>query len=283
MLDHRIYTFLTLYQEMNYRKTAELLNMTQPGVTQHIQYLERAYGVKLFVYDGKRLHRTAAAEALNKRIHAILQEEQELLADFAKEETLLLRVGATKTVGEFMLRDQVSQFLAQEGHALELLVDNTQALLTALDGGKLDFAILEGVFDKTRYAHRLFCRENFVGVCAKSHPFANQVVTWDQVLCEKLILREPGSGTRGIFEQLLASSGYSLASFPAVSSVSSFRLLRQLVAAGLGITFAYQAVAEGDEGLACFELKDVSTVRELHYVYTNEKIGREKIGLFTPD
>lgn len=46
MLDFRMITFRTLYNEMNYRKTAELLNMTQPGVTQHIQYLEKYYGVK---------------------------------------------------------------------------------------------------------------------------------------------------------------------------------------------------------------------------------------------
>lgn len=30
MIDNRILTFLTLCKEMNYRKTAELLNMTQP-------------------------------------------------------------------------------------------------------------------------------------------------------------------------------------------------------------------------------------------------------------
>ena len=35
MLDYRVITFLALYDEMNYRKTAEKLNMTQPGVTQH--------------------------------------------------------------------------------------------------------------------------------------------------------------------------------------------------------------------------------------------------------
>ena len=40
MLDYRTETFLTLYEEMNYRRTAERLQMTQPGVTQHIHYLE---------------------------------------------------------------------------------------------------------------------------------------------------------------------------------------------------------------------------------------------------
>ena len=58
MLDYRVLTFLTLYDEMNYRRTAEKLNMTQPGVTQHIHYLEHYYGVKLFSYDGRTLSRT---------------------------------------------------------------------------------------------------------------------------------------------------------------------------------------------------------------------------------
>lgn len=58
MLDHRIYTFLTLYDEMNYRRTAEKLNITQPGVTQHIQFLENEYGIKLFEYDGHILKKT---------------------------------------------------------------------------------------------------------------------------------------------------------------------------------------------------------------------------------
>ena len=53
MLDYRVLTFLALYDEMNYRRTAEKLNMTQPGVTQHIHYLENYYGVKLFEYDGR--------------------------------------------------------------------------------------------------------------------------------------------------------------------------------------------------------------------------------------
>ena len=68
MLDYRTETFLTLYEEMNYRRTAERLQMTQPGVTQHIHYIENYYGVKLFVYDGHRLLRTPEAERLKRHI-----------------------------------------------------------------------------------------------------------------------------------------------------------------------------------------------------------------------
>ena len=50
MLDYRIETFLKVCDTKNYRKAAESLNMTQPAVTQHIQYLEHLYQAKFFQY-----------------------------------------------------------------------------------------------------------------------------------------------------------------------------------------------------------------------------------------
>lgn len=41
MLDNRIYTFLAVCQEMNFTKAAKKLHITQPAVSQHIQYIER--------------------------------------------------------------------------------------------------------------------------------------------------------------------------------------------------------------------------------------------------
>ena len=78
MLDYRVLTFLTLYDEMNYRRTAEKLNMTQPGVTQHIHYLEHYYGVKLFSYDGRTLSRTQNAQQLKRYFDSIRAEEMDI-------------------------------------------------------------------------------------------------------------------------------------------------------------------------------------------------------------
>ena len=47
MLDHRIETFMAVCDLMNYRKAAELLHITQPAVTQHIQFLENEYGCEI--------------------------------------------------------------------------------------------------------------------------------------------------------------------------------------------------------------------------------------------
>ena len=47
MLDFRMRTFLAVCRCLNYTRAAEKLNITQPAVTQHIQYLQEYYGVKL--------------------------------------------------------------------------------------------------------------------------------------------------------------------------------------------------------------------------------------------
>lgn len=161
MLDYRTETFLTLYEEMNYRRTAERLQMTQPGVTQHIHYLENYYGVKLFVYDGHQLLRTPEAELLKRHIDSTRAAEHDLRAGFAQTDMLHLRVGATKTIGEYVLVPTVRQFLKKENHQIDLLVDNTETLLAMLERGELDFAIIEGVFDKEKYPHRLYKKESF--------------------------------------------------------------------------------------------------------------------------
>ena len=76
---------------MNYRKTAEKLNMTQPGVTQHIHYIENYYGVKLFSYNGKTLSRTPNAEILKRHIDSILSEERETIREFSQKEKTVLK------------------------------------------------------------------------------------------------------------------------------------------------------------------------------------------------
>ena len=55
MLDFRIDTFLTVCEYMNFTKAAQILCITQPAVSQHIKYLEKAYDTKFFEYEGKKI------------------------------------------------------------------------------------------------------------------------------------------------------------------------------------------------------------------------------------
>ena len=280
VLDHRIHTFIALYKEMNYRKTAQALSMTQPGVTQHIQFLERHYGVRLFEYDGHTLHRTAHAEALKRHIYSILAKEKDLMQLFASEQSVHLDVGATKTIGEFVLGDTLNRFLSASPHSIRFEIDNTENLLRMLEDSTLDFAVVEGVFDKQKYGHHLFKKERFVGVCSKKHPFAGKTVSLRDVFAQTLIVREPGSGTRRLLEQAIVNRGYSLDSFRRCICVSNFPVITGLVAKGNAITFGYMPIAAKDDRLATFETEDMQISGEFNFVYCDEESARRKIALF---
>ena len=71
MLDFRIATFLQLCETKSYTKTARLLDITQPSVTQHIKYLQRRYQCKLFSYEGKTLRLTPEGEYLRRQAEAM--------------------------------------------------------------------------------------------------------------------------------------------------------------------------------------------------------------------
>ena len=66
MLDNKLQTFLTLCETQNYSQAAKKLNITQPAVSQHIQYLENYYGVLLISNKGKNFELTDEGKALRE-------------------------------------------------------------------------------------------------------------------------------------------------------------------------------------------------------------------------
>lgn len=280
MLDYRIATFLTLYQEMNYRKTAEVRNMTQPGVTQHIHFLEEHYGVKLFSYDGRQLTRTVYAQRLKQHIDSVMAKERSLRAAFHPQIGQHLDVGATKTIGEFVLVPTLSRFLSVPENTIHFTIDNTENLLRMLEESQLDFTVIEGVFDKAKYGYHLFRQESFVGICAKDHAFAGKTVPLQEVFRQTLVLREPGSGTRRLLEQAIGDRGFSLCAFRRCVAVSNFSVISALIAGGDAVTFGYAPVAARRTDLSTFAVEDMHIRGEFNFVYCDEESAREKIQAF---
>lgn len=280
MIDNRIQTFLTLCRLMNYRKTAEELNMTQPAVTQHIHYLENQYRCKLFIYDRKKLRITYEAELLKQYAENVLYQERKIAEQIHAHEEISLSIGATKTIGEYVIADQVSRFLANPKNRISIEVDNTQRLLQLLSVGELDFALIEGFFDRKQYASRLYRTEPFVGLCGKTHPFAERTISIDKLWDEDLILREKGSGTRNILEQLLNEKNHTIADFYRVTDIGNFGLMSRLLEEGNRITFAYQAVKNKNDNLSIFNVEGWNVIREFNYVFLDNPFSIRAVNYF---
>lgn len=281
MLDNRVETFLALCDIMNYTKTAETLHITQPAVTQQIRWLEEYYGCRLFSYQGKVLRLTEKGETLRRLAQQMTANAQGILQEMQREENteIHLRIGATKTIGDYMLPPIMVDFLQEyPQYRLHLTVDNTGKLLHMMEEGKIDFAIVEGFFDKEKYDFTLYKRERFLGVCGKACPLRGKSISLWETHTEPLILREPGSGTRDILEELLKENNFTVHSYTAVQEISNFQAVKAMTEASLGITFLYEPVVKQEleeKRLFPLEILNFDIFRELNFVYLQNSLFRQ--------
>ena len=266
-MDQKLLTFLTLCKTMNYRRAAELLHLTQPAVTKQIQSLESQYAVKLFSYEERKLRLTEAGKILERYAMELQYTDAELARLLAGKAKTLLRIGATKSIGDYILIPEIQRFLQQPENELFFTVDNTAHLLSQLESGERDFVILEGIFDKRRYDHFLLRREPYIGICAAGHPWSGKQVALETLFSERLILRELGSGTRNILERELTQQGYTVEAFERRVCISSFKIIRELVVSGCGVSFLYEAVVKNDPQFGHFFCPPLTGVHELNVVF----------------
>lgn len=282
MIDYRHQTFLTLAEIKNYTKTAKQLHMTQPAVTQHIQFLEEKYKCKLFEYINKNLELTMQGEELQKLLLKIAADIKHFKRDLNNinefQESLIF--GATLSIGEYIMPNIIAKLLEQKSN-LEILmeVNNTENLLKKLQLGDIDFAIVEGIFDKSKYQTHVFSLENFIPICAFISDLAKTKVTLNEVTKASLIIREKGSGTREILEDILKQYNYSLNSFNKIIEIGNMAAIKKLVANNTGITFLYEKVAQSEldkELLHKINIHDFNIKREFNFVFLKNSFYESK-------
>lgn len=285
MLDFRLETFLAVWNEKNYTRAAEKLFVTQPAVSQHIKHLEERLGTPLFRSVGRQLFLTeagtmlyryaAAAQAEGKKTEALIR---------SRAGSVPLRFGATRTIGEYVLPDPLRDYLRVHPQAeLSMVVDNTDILLGKLLDGSIDFAFIEGIFDRKDFAASVFLRDAFLAVGAPGDPLCTGPVDLPDLFSRRLIVREHGSGSRVVLENALASLNAATGDFSHVLELGNLEVIKDLVAEGLGIAFLYERsvhkeLASGK--LSRIPLKDFSVSHDYSFVRLRNSVYEQTYQAF---
>lgn len=278
MLDFRMDTFLAVCRSMNFTRAAQTLHITQPAVSQHIHYLEKLYGVSLFTYQGKRLALTQAGKSLLSAATTMKHDEtflREQLRTLGRDHKSLI-FGATLTVGEFAVPERLAAYLLHYPETdVHFIVANTRELLQRIDTGEIDFAIVEGFFEKREYDSLPFSRENYLAVCGAGYRFAAQPHRVEDLLGERLLLREPGSGTREILERYLEGRNLTVQDFYQTAQISNLHAIKTLVQKGCGVTFLYEAAVREelqDGRLRAIEMEDFPLQHDFTFLWRRGSI-----------
>ena len=286
MLDFRTETFLTVCQTMNFTAAARQLNITQPAVSQHIHFLEEQYHTSLFIYQNKQLFLTRSGEILRRHLLTMKNDEKAVMEELKNNITGIetLSIGVTMTIGEYAIVDKLAGFLIQQPEIdIHLHYGNTLQLLKLLNSGQISMAIVEGNYPKEYYSHKKYSTEDYIAVCAASHHFmTDHPYTMNDLVHERLLVREEGSGTRNILEQSLMTHGLHISDFIHYIEIENMHTIIGLLKRDCGISFLYKIAVEKElhSGilkeipLDDFKMQhDFDIIWEKHSVYSDKYLS----------
>ena len=217
-----------------FTRAAQRLGLTQPTLSGQVKALEQTYGVELIERRGRQLVLTeigAALLDLTRRIFGLTEEAEQLLAAARGLERGHLRLGAD---APYHVLPALSTFTRRYPKLrLSLTVGNSETLIRDLMDHRIDVAVVANLAPDARLHALPVRRDRLVLFVPKAHPWARRrMVKPAELAHERLVLREPGSSTRRVFETAMARAGIALEE---VIEINSREAVREAVAAGLGI------------------------------------------------
>ncbi len=222
----------------HFGKAADACFVSQPTLSTQIRKLEDELGVSLVERVPRKLMLTAAGHDVVVRARRIVAEVEQMKESARRSrdpEAGSLRLGVFPTLGPYLLPHVVPQ-LRERFPQLELLLveEKSDVLLARLREGKLDATLLAlPLHDDQLHAEILF-EEPFVVAAPRGHAFASRAsLTMAELADETLLLLEDGHCLR---DQALDVCRLSGAQERTGFRATSLETLRQMVAAGVGVT-----------------------------------------------
>jgi DNA-binding transcriptional LysR family regulator len=239
--------FVAVAERQHMTRAAETLHLAQSAVSAAIAALETRHDVKLFHRAGRGIALTQAGAMFLDEARAVLARAdgaEQALAEWGGLKRGMLSLQASQTIASYWLpRHLVAFRRAYPGIEIRLSIGNTAQATAAVLGGTAELGFVEGGFDAPALTARRIARDQLVIVVGAAHPWAGRPVTPADLRQSDWVLREPGSGTRSVFEAALPGWGLSGADLHVALELPSNEAVRAAVEAGMGATAISASVA----------------------------------------
>lgn len=238
MIVETLRVFVTVTEQSNFSRAAELLNLSQPAVSLHIRNLENEFSAKLMHRSPKHVMLTEAGEILYRRAKQILslyeQGKQEIHL-LNEKVTGSIQIGASFTIGEYILPRLLSEFASQFPEVeMSVTIANTEEISQALKANKLDLGLVEGHVSQNGLQITSYMKDEMILIASNNHPLSSKKTVKPEMLHDLTwILREHGSGTRSFSDQFIHTAGLRIKRSYVFNSSQG---VKEAVSVGLGIS-----------------------------------------------
>ncbi len=271
----QLQVFESVARHLNHSRAAEELFLSQPAVSMQIKQTEQTIGMALFEQVGKKLFLTDAGRELlhySRAVVSLMQEMETVFAEMKGLEHGHLNIAVVSTANYFMPQLLAKFIQAHPKIKVSLSVANRDAVLKQLAENVADLAIMGQPPDGTDMLAEPFMQNPLVVIAAPTHPLARKKkIQPKQLANETFLLREKGSGTRGVVERFFTSHQLSL---PAHMEMGTNEAIKQSVQAGMGLGIISRHGIELEletKRLAVLDVEHFPIVRHWHIVHRKSK------------
>ncbi|MCM1514545.1 MAG: LysR family transcriptional regulator [Anaeroplasma bactoclasticum] len=274
MIDIRLKTLLTVMEEQNFSKAAQVLSLTQPAVSHHIRSLEEETETKLLIRKKGELKPTPAGEIViqyAKRFQALEEKMYAEMTNIQKHMTTV-RIGITHTAESNQITEILAKLSSQnKGLTITIITDTTQKLYNMVENDELDLAIVDGKANDSTLHYLMLDTDDLVCVVSNHHPLAQkEKVSIAELKKEKMILRLQTSATRRLFESTLESINDSIDNFDIILEVDNIATIKDLIRKEIGISILAKSACmdELKKGkITVLPIENLSMVRNNYIIY----------------
>lgn len=263
MIVESLKVYITVVEQRNFSRAAELLHLSQPGVSLHIRKLEKEFDVKLMHRSPKWVKLTEAGELLYVRAKEMVNLYESAKLDIARLQDDVsgsLQIGASFTIGEYVLPRLFSSFARQYPEvAMEVFIENSSQVVEAIRDNHIDFGLIEEDIEAQDLTVTPFMKDKLIIVAAEGYPLHTSVIAdLEQLQDQVWILREMGSGTRSSSDRFLTQTGLRVNRSYVFNSSQG---VKEAVFSGLGIAMLSRWVVKRE--LSAGMLKEI-TIPDIH-------------------
>ncbi|WP_407310134.1 LysR family transcriptional regulator [Desulfosporosinus sp. SB140] len=241
-MEQHFLVFKEVAETKNITLSAKKLHMSQPSITLQIQNLENEYGARFFDRTNKGVELTKAGEIFYehvRRVLDILSTAKEQINALVKGQKKIIYIGSALTIGEYILPNILAfLFKAHPDVEFKVKIANTESISQDILEKKIHIGLIEGPFFQHKDLNvESFWQDELVVVLPHFHPWASRKsITLAELSHEPLVTREEGSGTRRAMEMAFKERGLDPDQLNITMELGSTHAIKQVVAAGLGIT-----------------------------------------------
>ena len=280
MLDiHQLNIFVVAAETLNFTQAAQILHMTQPSVSQHIQALERHFEMPLFLRTGRSLELSDAGMALLPLAREAIEisiRTDETMESLKGDIYGHLIVGCSTTPGKYILPHLLATFHNRHPQVrVTCQVSPQTEALKSLAEGEAHFALFS--MDYSNYpdieAVSFIC-DPIVLIAPLNHPWAQREEIESQELLDgNFIMREATSGTFNAVTEALSQQKISVSDLHNLITLGNAEAIALAVQEGLGVGFVSEMVIERicPGKVAKIQVRDLEICRNIYIGHNNRR------------